>query len=97
MGLDITVMIVDWSWLGEAPPRERLSRLRDAWYADETGLWNHGTPAVTGDWEWPRGPDAAFFAVYEFLRTCGSFKPHFWAGERWESLQKRPVSFTRST
>ena len=79
MGLDITVMIADWSWLGEVPPRERLPRLRNAWYADETGLWDFDAPAVEGDWEWPRGPNNAYFAVYEFRRTCGSFKPHFWA------------------
>ncbi|KOG38796.1 hypothetical protein [Streptomyces decoyicus] len=96
MGLDITVMIVDWSWLGEVPPRERLSRLRDAWYADETGLWDHGAPAVKGDWEWPRGPDGAFFAVYGFLRTCGSFKAHFWAGERWESLRDHADPLVRT-
>ncbi|MBP8534051.1 hypothetical protein [Streptomyces sp. MK37H] len=87
MGLDITVMIADWSWLGEAPPRERLPRLRDAWYADEPGLWDHDAPTVEGDWEWPRGPAGAFFALYEFRRTCGSFKPHFWAGERWEAVR----------
>ncbi|KPC66501.1 hypothetical protein [Streptomyces chattanoogensis] len=87
MGLDITVMIVDWSWLGAVPSRERLSRLRDAWYADETGLWDHDALGIEGDWEWPRGPHGAYFAVYEFRHTCGSFKAHFWAGERWESLR----------
>ncbi|MCZ4095212.1 hypothetical protein C8250_004035 [Streptomyces sp. So13.3] len=87
MGLDINVMIAAWSWLGEAPPQERLSRLRDGWYADETGLWDHGAPAVEGDWVRPGGPDAAFFAVHEFRRTCGSFKAHFWAGQRWESVR----------
>ncbi|WEO99837.1 hypothetical protein A6P39_040595 [Streptomyces sp. FXJ1.172] len=87
MGLDITVMIADWSWLREVPPRERLPRLRNAWYADETGLWDHDAPMVEGDWEWPRGPNSAFFAVYEFRHTCGSFKAHFWAGQRWESIR----------
>ncbi|WP_432012866.1 hypothetical protein [Streptomyces cucumeris] len=87
MGLDITVMIVDWSWLGEAEERRRLSRLRDTWYADDTGLWDDDAPVVEGDWEWHRGPGGAFFGVYEFRRTCGSFKAHFWAGERWESLR----------
>ncbi|WP_318275566.1 hypothetical protein [Streptomyces pharetrae] len=88
MGLDITVMIADWSWLAEVPPPERLSRLRDAWYDDETGLWDHDAPAVEGDWVWPRGPHGAHFAVYEFLHTCGSFKAHFWAGQRWEAVRE---------
>ncbi|MFD5399282.1 hypothetical protein ACFWJW_34375 [Streptomyces sp. NPDC127097] len=96
MGLDITVMIVDWSWLGEVPPQERLSRLRGAWYSDETGLWDRGAPTVKGDWEWPRGPDGAFFGIYEFLRTCGSFKPHFWAGERWELLRDHADPMVRT-
>ncbi|MFE9118752.1 hypothetical protein [Streptomyces sp. NPDC007172] len=89
MGLDITVMIVDWKWLRDAPRPERLSRLRDAWYADETGLWNHDRPGVNGDWEWPRGPDGGHFAVYEFRDTLGSFKAHFWAGQRWEQVRDR--------
>jgi len=87
MGLDITVIITDWSWLGQVPPRQRLSRLRDAWYADETGLWDHDAPDVEGDWQWPQGPNGSSFAVYEFRDTCGSYKAHFWAGERWESVR----------
>lgn len=87
MGLDITVLIADWSWLGEVAPRQRLSRLRDAWYDDETGMWDHDAPAPEGDREWPRGPHSDSFAVYEFRRTAGSFKAHFWAGERWESVR----------
>ncbi|WP_411078833.1 hypothetical protein [Streptomyces sp. cmx-18-6] len=94
MGLDISVMIADWEWLGGVPPRERLARLRNAWYADETGLWDIDAPPPAGDWEWPQGPDAACFAVYDFPRTAGSYKAHFWAGERWERL--RPHADPRS-
>ncbi|WP_414170223.1 hypothetical protein ACMATS_34760 [Streptoverticillium reticulum] len=87
MGLDITVMTADCSWLEEVPPRERVPRLRSAWYADETGLWGHDAPAVESGWVWPQGPDSALFAVYEFPHTCGSFKAHFWAGQRWEAVR----------
>jgi hypothetical protein len=87
MGLDITVMIADWSWLGEVPERERLLRLRNAWYADETGLWDHDAPVVDGDWKWPQGPNGTRFAVYEFLHTLGSYKPHFRATHRWEHVR----------
>ncbi|MFE6666701.1 hypothetical protein ACFVFH_24455 [Streptomyces sp. NPDC057697] len=87
MGLDITVVIADWAWLGEVPERERLLRLRDAWYADETGLWDDDAPVVRGGWERLRGPDAAFFALYEFRDTLGSFAPHFWATHHWERLR----------
>ncbi|MFI9064382.1 hypothetical protein ACIGQE_21330 [Streptomyces sp. NPDC053429] len=87
MGLDITVLIADWSWLAEAPENGRLSRLRNAWYAEETGLWGDDAPVAEGDWHRPRGPHRASFSVYEFRNTLGSFKAHFWAGERWESVR----------
>ncbi|MGW0882352.1 hypothetical protein [Streptomyces sp. NPDC002671] len=87
VGLDITVMIADCSWLGEVPPSERVPRLRDAWYDDETGLWDHDAPEVESGWVWPQGSNRTSFAVYEFLHTCGSFKAHFWAGQRWEAVR----------
>ncbi|MFB7189150.1 hypothetical protein ACFCZT_28400 [Streptomyces sp. NPDC056230] len=73
MGLDISVLIADWSWLGEVPPRDRPARLRDAWYADETGLWRREEPAAEGEWERPGGPHGALFDIYEFRGTLGSF------------------------
>ncbi|MGX8903940.1 hypothetical protein ACR820_01435 [Streptomyces netropsis] len=96
MGLDITVLIADWTWLTEVPPKDRLSRLRDAWYADETGLWDDDAPVVEGAWAWPGGSSSAFFAVYEFRGTLGSFKPHFWAGERWESVRDQADPLVRA-
>ncbi|MGW3091781.1 hypothetical protein [Streptomyces sp. NPDC001108] len=87
MGLDITVMVVDWSWLGEVPARERLSRLWRAWDADETGLWDYEAPTVRGDWAWPKGPHSDRFAVYEFLYTLGSYKPHFWVTHHWDHVR----------
>ncbi|MFA3874603.1 hypothetical protein ABS735_13075 [Streptomyces sp. MMCC 100] len=96
MGLDITVMIADWSWLGEIPPGERLLRLREAWYADESGLWDHDAPVVEGDWIRPRGPGNSIFAVYEFRGTLGSFKAHFWAGEVWESVRDHAGPLVRA-
>jgi hypothetical protein len=88
MGLDITVMIVDWSWLSESPPPERLPRPRDAWYDDETGFWDHDAPAIEEGWNRPRGPHGSRFAVYEFPDTSGSFKTHFRAGQRWEKVRE---------
>lgn len=96
MGLDIHVLIADWWWLAEAPPGERLSRLREAWYADETGLWHWDAPAVDGDWEWPQGPHRDCFALYEFTRTCGSFKAPSWAGERWERMRDHAEPLLRA-
>lgn len=62
-------------------------RLRDAWYAGETGLWEDEKPQPEGDFTWSQGPGGTFFALYESRGTLGSFKPHFWAGQRGESLR----------
>ncbi|NSC23342.1 hypothetical protein FM076_20190 [Streptomyces albus subsp. chlorinus] len=88
MGVDLSLLAADWAWLGRFPPGERVARLRAAWYADETGLWGLETPdPPEGAWTWPRGPHEGRFAVYEFRGTLGSYKPHFWACERWESCR----------
>ncbi|MFG2566185.1 hypothetical protein ACGFR6_12165 [Streptomyces sp. NPDC048567] len=87
MGVDLTTLIADWSWLAEVPPPERLERLRNAWYDDETGLWDYDRDGTDDGWEWPRGPHSALFGVYEFPGTLGSYKPHFWAGEAWEKAR----------
>ncbi|MFE7573301.1 hypothetical protein ACFU5Z_01020 [Streptomyces sp. NPDC057521] len=87
MGVDLTTLIADWSWLAEVPPPERLERLRNAWYDDETGLWDYDRDRTDDGWEWPRGPHSALFGVYEFPGTLGSYKPHFWAGEAWEKAR----------
>ncbi|MGI5526021.1 hypothetical protein ACQEVX_00930 [Streptomyces syringium] len=67
--------------------------MRDAWYADETGLWDDDAPLVEGAWAWPGGSSRAVFAVYEFR---GTFKPHFWAGERWESVRDHADPLVRA-
>ncbi|WP_331720379.1 hypothetical protein [Streptomyces sp. NBC_00209] len=87
MGVDLTTLIADWSWLAEVPPSERLPRLRDAWYDEATGLWDYDENGTDGGWEWPRGPHRARFGVYDFPGTRGSYKPHFWAGEGWEKAR----------
>ncbi|MFD0366508.1 hypothetical protein [Streptomyces sp. NPDC059071] len=87
MGLDITVLIADWSWLSAAPAPERPGLLRDAWYDDATGFWEADAPVTDGGWILPRGPHQDRFALYEFTRTTSSFKPHFWAGSRWEDVR----------
>lgn len=81
---------------GRAPVKERLARSRDAWYDDETGLWENDGPAGDGGWEWPRGPHRASFAVYEFPGTAGSFKARFWAGERWEKVREHAAPLARA-
>lgn len=66
-----------------------MARLWEAWEADETGLWGGDDDASAVEYSWvrPQGPDSDHFAVYEFLSTTGSFKAHFWLGNRWEDAR----------
>ncbi|UDM03901.1 hypothetical protein [Streptomyces longhuiensis] len=90
MGLDITVLVVDWDHLARTPAAERLGMLEDAAYPDDdcddrdSGGGGTEAPVEHG---WVRRPDTPWCALYEFFRTLGSFKPHFWAGQAWEDVR----------
>ncbi|MEU5187525.1 hypothetical protein AB0G83_10320 [Streptomyces klenkii] len=85
MGVDITAVIVDWTELENIPVLERERALIEAAEPDDyDGSLDEG-------WAWlPPAPEPfpAWCARYEFARTLGSFKPHFWAGERWEAVRE---------
>ncbi|MDL2076526.1 hypothetical protein QNN03_08765 [Streptomyces sp. GXMU-J15] len=89
MGLDITVIIADPSPFTPFPPQKRLSHLRATLLADDTGLWGIDAPCVEEGWVWPEGANSDRFALYEFPGTLGSYKPHFWAGERWDEVREQ--------
>ncbi|MGA4995227.1 hypothetical protein [Nonomuraea bangladeshensis] len=83
MGLDITVLIVDWAHVKEAPPDQRLELLMGvACSADGSDLED-----PERGWMWPSVSAAPWFARYEFYRTLGSLKAHFWAGQAWEEIR----------
>lgn len=90
MGLDITVLVVDWDHLARTPAAERLGMLEDAAYPDDdcddrdSGGGGTEAPVEHG---WVRRPDTPWCALYEFFRTLGSFKPHFWAYQAWEDVR----------
>ncbi|MFF3323668.1 hypothetical protein [Streptomyces sp. NPDC002889] len=78
MGLDITVLVVDWAHLTAIPADDRVDRLEDAAYdLDEI---EHG-------WTWPSNDAKPWCGRYEFRDTLGSYKPHFWAGEAWDDVR----------
>ncbi|MGW0703994.1 hypothetical protein ACWD0A_32815 [Streptomyces sp. NPDC002867] len=81
MGVSIEVLIVDWSRIEAAPPDEQADLLEEAAFGEDT------RPNADEGWTWPTRPAADWYASYEFSRTLGSYKPHFWAGERWERLR----------
>ncbi|MFC7648983.1 hypothetical protein ACFQX6_57555 [Streptosporangium lutulentum] len=82
MGLDITVLVVDWARITEAPPGWRLELLVDAAYPED----DSDLEDPERGWVWPSA-GVPWFARYEFYRTLGSFKAHFWASQAWEKVR----------
>ncbi|MEU2915141.1 hypothetical protein ACFYM3_25695 [Streptomyces massasporeus] len=92
MGLDITVLAVDWEQLERTPYAERYALLEDA-AASEDEVGRDARPQE--GWVWPAAPKAAWYGRYEFHHTCGSYKPHFWAGQAWEDIRGHVGQETR--
>jgi hypothetical protein len=83
MGVSIEVLIVDWKRV-EAVPADRRGELVDeAAFGDES--WDGGLDEE--GWYWPSSAHADWYGKYAFFRSHGSYKPHFWAGERWEDIR----------
>ncbi|MWA15884.1 hypothetical protein [Streptomyces sp. BA2] len=80
MGIGIEVLIVDWDRVEAAPAGGRRELLDEAAFGDEGDLDEEG-------WIWPAAADADWYGRYAFRHTLGSYKPHFWAGERWEHVR----------
>ncbi|WP_369394004.1 hypothetical protein AB5J72_45420 [Streptomyces sp. CG1] len=83
MGLDITVLALDWERLERTPAAEREGVLYEAACPDTD--WD----AEPGSgWVWPASPEVPWAGRYEFHSTTGSYKPHFWAGESWDDVRQ---------
>lgn len=85
MGLDITVVGLDWGELERTPAGERPAVLEEAtWPGDEDDHW----PAEPEPgWTVPASPRVPWSGRYTFGCTSGSYKPHFWAGRGWEDVR----------
>ncbi|MEU8916820.1 hypothetical protein [Streptomyces nigrescens] len=81
MGMDITVLVVDWAHLMEIAPDDRLEVLQESAYADDE------SDEADAGWVWPAEPDRSWLGRYEFAGTLGSYKPHFWAVRAWEDVR----------
>jgi hypothetical protein len=84
MGLDITVLAVDWERLERTPFEDRYTLLMDA-AAPEDEL-DRDAERQEG-WLWPAASNIPWCSRYEFHSTNGSYKPHFWAGQAWEDVR----------
>ncbi|MFC8721701.1 hypothetical protein [Kitasatospora sp. NPDC057198] len=82
MGVGVDVLVVDWARVEAADPGEREELLIDAALEAEDGRGPDGH-----GWWWPAHPDGGWYGGYAFRGTLGSYKPHFWAGHRWDLLR----------
>ncbi|MGW2303278.1 hypothetical protein [Streptomyces sp. NPDC001809] len=84
MGMDITVLVVDWARLAQEPAEERLRVVQEAAYGDDD---DDADGDVVAGWVWPAAAQRSWLGRYEFPGTLGSYKPHFWAAEAWEKVR----------
>ncbi|MEU9670917.1 hypothetical protein AB0E25_36225 [Streptomyces bobili] len=84
MGLDITVLALDWTELERTPRAERQDLLYEA-ACPEDLPWDAASEA---GWTIPASPRVPWSGRYEFRDTLGSYKPHFWAAERWDCVRE---------
>lgn len=84
MGLDITVLGLDWAELERTAPDERMTLLYEAVCPDDTD-WDAEPQA---GWVFPASPKVPWCGRYEFHSTTGSYKPHFWAYEGWDTARE---------
>ncbi|OIK01074.1 hypothetical protein BIV25_05945 [Streptomyces sp. MUSC 14] len=83
MGVAIELLIVDWPRVEAAAPSDREELLSDAAFGEaySDDLFEHG-------WSCSAQPGEGWFARYAFRNTHGSYKPHVWAGFRWEYMRE---------
>ncbi|GAA3983996.1 MULTISPECIES: hypothetical protein [Streptomyces] len=85
MGLDITVLAVDWGRLERTPAGEREGLLYEAMDPDDEPGPRLGPEA---GWVFPASPKVPWSGRYEFRLTLGSYKPHFWAADGWDKARE---------
>ncbi|MFH8798430.1 hypothetical protein ACH4F6_02340 [Streptomyces sp. NPDC017936] len=84
MGLDITVLGLDWAELERTPAAERQDLLYEAACPEDADPY---AEPGTG-WVLPASPKVPWSGRYAFHSTTGSYKPHFWAAEGWDTARE---------
>ncbi|MFI9544014.1 hypothetical protein ACIHAR_08745 [Streptomyces sp. NPDC052016] len=84
MGLDITVLGLDWGELERTPTAERQDLLYEAAGPEDSD--RHAEPRA--GWVFPASPKVPWCGRYEFHSTTGTYKAHFWAGDGWDTARK---------
>jgi len=80
VGVAIEVLIVDWPRVEAAAADDREELLFHAAFGEARSddLFEHG-------WSWPTQPGEDWYGRYAWRNR--SYKPHFWAGHRWEHMR----------
>lgn len=84
MGLCMELLIVDCAFIEAAPPELRGDLVQTAAFGNDDDVWEADQPE---GWTWPDAENGPWYARYEFRNTLTSYKPHFWAGERWDKMR----------
>ncbi|MFD7902047.1 hypothetical protein ACFV4G_07360 [Kitasatospora sp. NPDC059747] len=80
MGVDITVLVVDWDHLMGIAPDDRADALQDAAYPDDDRVVHAG-------WVWFE-PGPSWLGRFEFAGISGSYKSHFCAADGWDHARR---------
>ncbi|WP_405982543.1 hypothetical protein [Streptomyces sp. NBC_00158] len=87
MGLDLTLYMADWARLGAFPVGEQADALGEAvWPLDAEDDHPEWRRLVDG-WNWPPGPEPAWYAEYRFFGTTGAESFHSDAGRGWGDMR----------
>ncbi|MGW6318102.1 hypothetical protein [Streptomyces sp. NPDC055099] len=78
------LLIVDCAYIEAAPVEARAGLVETAAFGSDDDVREADQPE---GWTWPEAESGSWYARYEFRNTLTSYKPHFWAGERWDKMR----------
>ncbi|MFE0136101.1 hypothetical protein ACFWY6_31715 [Streptomyces sp. NPDC059037] len=84
MGLCMELLIVDCAYIEATPAELRADLVETAAFGSDDARG----PDLPEGWSWPDAQNGPWYASYEFRNTLTSYKPHFWAGERWDKMRE---------
>ncbi|MGW6058996.1 hypothetical protein [Streptomyces sp. NPDC055189] len=78
------LLIVDCAYIEAVPAGSRADLVETAAFGSD----DVRQARQPEGWAWPDAEDRPWYARYEFRNTLTSYKPHFWAGERWDKMRR---------
>lgn len=84
VGLCMELLIVDRAYISTVSAELRADLVQTAAFGSDD-LWE---ASQSEGWTWSDAENGSWYARYEFRNTLTSYKPHFWAGERWDKMRR---------